>query len=336
MAAAALVAGLLVVVFGEPESLLTGTITWVATTGGGVVEGLAIALFTYPLLQGWLPQLRRQRWVGATVGVTLLGWALGSAPSTIVAGALGGLGAGPEQSGSAAPAEPSLTVILPAGAVGGLLLGAVFGAAQGWALRPHLAHPWRWIPVNAVGWALALAVIMLGATSAPAGLPWPWLLCWGAVTGVLAGLTIGTVTGFFLPTLDQQAPRASTWVNRLVLGILRSPAHRLLSGALLEIDYVGRRSGTVYALPAQYARDGHRLVVWPGHPEKKRWWRNFTTPTDVDVRLQGAASRASGHVVGPGAPGYAGDVSCYAERFPKHAPAEGDPLVELELVHSSG
>jgi hypothetical protein len=43
--------------------------------------------------------------------------------------------------------------------------------------------------------------------------------------------------------------------NALVLAILRSRFHRLLSGLALELRYTGRRSGREYVLPVQYARE---------------------------------------------------------------------------------
>ena len=41
--------------------------------------------------------------------------------------------------------------------------------------------------------------------------------------------------------------------NSFVLAVLRSPAHRLLSGMAVELRYTGRRSGRRYVLPVQYA-----------------------------------------------------------------------------------
>ena len=49
--------------------------------------------------------------------------------------------------------------------------------------------------------------------------------------------------------------------NGLVLALLRSPAHRLLSGMAIELRYTGRRSGRQFTLPVQYAREGNRLLV---------------------------------------------------------------------------
>ena len=75
--------------------------------------------------------------------------------------------------------------------------------------------------------------------------------------------------------------------NSFVLAILRSPAHRLLSGMAVELRYTGRRSGRRHVLPVQYARDGERLMVVPQGPESETWWRNFATPQAVSVRLKG-------------------------------------------------
>jgi len=40
--------------------------------------------------------------------------------------------------------------------------------------------------------------------------------------------------------------------NSVVLAVLRSSAHRLLSGMAVELRYTGRRSGRQYVLPVQY------------------------------------------------------------------------------------
>jgi hypothetical protein len=66
--------------------------------------------------------------------------------------------------------------------------------------------------------------------------------------------------------------------NGLVLAVLRSPAHRLLSGTAIELRYVGRRSAREYVLPVQYARTGEQLVVQPQAVQRSTWWRNFRTP----------------------------------------------------------
>src|SRR5688500_161870 len=57
--------------------------------------------------------------------------------------------------------------------------------------------------------------------------------------------------------------------------LLRSPAHRLLSGSVLLLQYTGRRTGRRYGLPVMYASFGDGFVVMAGQPAAKTWWRNF-------------------------------------------------------------
>jgi hypothetical protein len=66
--------------------------------------------------------------------------------------------------------------------------------------------------------------------------------------------------------------------NAVVLAVLRSPVHRLLSGLALELRYTGRRSGREYVLPVQYVRAGGRIVIRPQAAQRTSWWRNFQTP----------------------------------------------------------
>ena len=60
--------------------------------------------------------------------------------------------------------------------------------------------------------------------------------------------------------------------NPVVRGVLDSPAHRLLSGRLLVLEYRGRRSGRTFRIPLRYAetRDGS-LVAIAVEPDRKHW-----------------------------------------------------------------
>jgi F420H(2)-dependent quinone reductase len=75
-------------------------------------------------------------------------------------------------------------------------------------------------------------------------------------------------------------------VNPIVSGLLRSPAHRLLSGRLALITVTGRVSGRSYTIPVLYERDGGTVRIQVGWPERKRWWRNLTgAGNEVTIRL---------------------------------------------------
>ena len=153
---------------------------------GGLIEGTALGLAQATVLRDRLTRLRP--WVLATVLVAGLGWAAGSAPATL-AGDTGGTG-------------PPLPLILLGAAGLGLVLGPPRGAAQALVMRNHVRHPWRWVTANALGWALAMPVIFLGASTAGATWPWPATVGYGALTGAVAGAALGAVTGAWLPALD--------------------------------------------------------------------------------------------------------------------------------------
>ena len=49
-------------------------------------------------------------------------------------------------------------------------------------------------------------------------------------------------------------------VNPVLRVLLRSPAHRLLSGSVLLLQYTGRRTGRRYGLPVMYASSGGEVI----------------------------------------------------------------------------
>ena len=80
-------------------------------------------------------------------------------------------------------------------------------------------------------------------------------------------------------------------VNPLVRGLLRSPAHALLSRRLLLITVTGRRSGRRFTIPVGYRETDDGLEIVVGWPERKRWWRNLRGGAPVAVRLRGEEHR---------------------------------------------
>ncbi len=74
---------------------------------------------------------------------------------------------------------------------------------------------------------------------------------------------------------------------RLVLG---SPAHRLLSGRYLVLEFTGRKTGRVYSTPVAYRQHGDRLLISTDSP----WWRNLAGGESVTVRLRGVRRAGTG------------------------------------------
>ena len=121
--------------------------------------------------------------------------------------------------------------------------------------------------------------------------------------------------------------------NAVVLAVLRSRAHRLLSGSAIELRYTGRRSGRQYVLPVQYAGTGtgDRLVVRPQRWQHSTWWRNFRTPQPVTVRVAGRLREGTARVVDPGDPDWRSARQTYATRWPRSARHGRGPLVVISL-----
>jgi hypothetical protein len=93
------------------------------------------------------------------------------------------------------------------------------------------------------------------------------------------------------------ASAARSRLNRIgrpiVVGLLRSPLHWLVSGRVTALSYTGRRSGQRRTVPVEYERDGDLLVVH-SRPERQ-WWRNFADGAAVTVRLAGHDRRGVGY-----------------------------------------
>ena len=278
---------------------------------GGLVEGLALGVAQAAGFAPWLPRFRRTPYVLVTVAVAGLGWAAGSAPAVLGGGSDGG-------------AAPPTGLVVLGGAALGTVMGALLGAAQALPLRGRLRHPWRWVGANAVAWTPAMALIFLGATSPAASWPTPTVVALGTATGIVAGGTLGLVLGWFLPSLAGPSPH-----NRVVIAVLGSPLRGLLDRSVVGLRVRGRVTGEVHTLPVMYAEDEAGLVVVPGHPERKRWWRNLREPGEVSLLRDGRWSCARACLLHSGDPGYDEAAVTYRRRWPKVALTDRDLVVRL-------
>lgn len=122
--------------------------------------------------------------------------------------------------------------------------------------------------------------------------------------------------------------------NPFVRAVLRSPAHRLLSGALCVLTYTGRRSRSTYSIPVMYAQHGNDILVIAAVPERKRWWRTFETPAPATLLVR----RQSLAVVGRTLEGAERReaLRAYLVRFPRAGSAlrasAGAADADLDLV----
>jgi hypothetical protein len=175
---------------------------------------------------------------------------------------------------------------------GSVILGRVYGAARGSVLATAVWH----------------GTYNLGAGTA-------------AGTGLLAAVTTTLVMVWAVVILVAFVRRRSSLANGVVLVVLRSPLHRMLSSVLVELRLRGRRTGRVITLPVQYARDREQLVVLPAHAERKLWWRNLLDGGDVSLRLGGTERAGRADVLEAETPAFEMALRWYVRRFPRAAVA---------------
>lgn len=155
---------------------------WILTAGG--IEGLCLGGAQALVLRRL--GVHPAPWIVATVLAAVAGYGLSI---------LGGAGS----NDAAADAEPPMFVLAGLGVLMGLAMGALMGAAQTISARGKVPL-FRWIAANAFGWALAMPVIMLAATSAERVWRLGGVALLGAGAGAVAGLLVAIATSFALPT----------------------------------------------------------------------------------------------------------------------------------------
>jgi MFS family permease len=278
---------------------------------GGLVEGSALGLLQANALHDLIG--RRRTWVLTTVLVAGLGWTAGSAPAAL--------------SGADTDGTPPLGLVLLGAAGLGLVMGALLGTAQATVLRRRVRHAWRWVIANACGWAVAMPVVFTGATTAGSDWSAQVVVGYGALTGALAGTGLGLVTGAWLPTLDGPPLR-----HRAVLGLVARRRHDARAG-WTGLSVTGRVSGRTFRFPVMSAPLGaSSLVVLPGHPDRKSWWRQLRGRPEIGVLDRGAWRPGRARVLEPGTIEWSVARSAYVARWPRVRVEGPVVVVDLELV----
>lgn len=120
--------------------------------------------------------------------------------------------------------------------------------------------------------------------------------------------------------------------NAVVLGVLHSPARRLVQGRLCALRFTGRRTGAVITLPVEYTRDTDRIVVLAGRGPTMSWWRNFLSPHPVEVWLDGRWQPGTGTTVLPGHPHRTDELAVYRSTHARISADTDDPLIVITLA----
>jgi hypothetical protein len=297
-----------------PRSPFANTLVLVLIVGGGLIEGIALGVLQSAGLVRWVPAFSRRRWILWTTLVAGLGWAAASAPAQFAA--------------SADTSPPSLIVLVGGALLLGALMGSLLGAAQAGGFRGKVARPWRWIGISVLAWAPTMAVIFVGATTPDSGWPPVATLPLATATGAVAGAVLGLVSGALWPVVH-----APSWSHAFVVGLLKSRAGGLLDRSLVVLRLRGQVTGRTIELPAQYAVDGDALIILPGRPAEKRWWRNLQEPSSVNVLVGGEWRTGEGRALTAHQNGYQETVKAYRTRWDRvPVPPDGFPvIVRIEL-----
>lgn len=85
--------------------------------------------------------------------------------------------------------------------------------------------------------------------------------------------------------IDLPAPPPA-WLNKLMMWMLRSPLHKIVSKNIMLITVTGRKSGKTYTLPVSYVQDGD-LVLCSTDRDVRNWWKNLRDGANVVLQLRG-------------------------------------------------
>ncbi|MCI5093571.1 hypothetical protein, partial [Phaeodactylibacter sp.] len=173
---------------GEPASNSDRLLNLFFMLLAGALEGSILAYFQYRLIGKIFPEIAWKQWLAYTIAAAISAWMLGMLPSLFLT-----------ENGATDPGmEPAPLIFYSMAALMGLLLGALFGYFQWLTLKGLRKEAMLWIPANALGWAVGMVFIFLGASWPDTSTGWPLILLAGALGGITGGLSVGAVTGFFL------------------------------------------------------------------------------------------------------------------------------------------
>jgi hypothetical protein len=87
-------------------------------------------------------------------------------------------------------------------------------------------------------------------------------------------------------------------VNRLFIGLIDAPiVGSFVRRGLINIRYVGRRSGKTIETPVGYRRSGDGIVINVMSPDNKSWWRNFLGEGGPITLLKFDGQDRTGHAI---------------------------------------
>ncbi len=79
-------------------------------------------------------------------------------------------------------------------------------------------------------------------------------------------------------------------LNTVLIPLLRSPGHKLVSKTVMLITFTGRKTGQEYSFPVGYAREDNTITMFTR--KDRHWWRNLKDGAEVTLRIRGEDLKA--------------------------------------------
>ncbi len=183
------IAVVMVLTIGEPETAIIALMMAGAMIAAGTLEGVIVGFAQWLVLRR-LCRLSRREWVTATAIGAFLAWAIGMAPSTLMAL--------DQNAGSSPPPEMSDALKYALASVMGVALGTILGAPQWRVLRRYASGASMWVWANAAAWAVGMPVVFIGAGTSPVGASSLSIALKLFATIAAAGASVGAIHGVAL------------------------------------------------------------------------------------------------------------------------------------------
>lgn len=94
-------------------------------------------------------------------------------------------------------------------------------------------------------------------------------------------------------TVTIQRRKPPQFANKIMVSLLLSPLHGLMSNFILLLSYKGRKSGNMYTLPLGYVRQGDIVTLLTDHT----WWIHLRDQPSVVLLMQGKAFKGTAEVI---------------------------------------
>ena len=82
------------------------------------------------------------------------------------------------------------------------------------------------------------------------------------------------------------------WFNPLIIFLLKSPLHPILSNDTMLVSYTSTKSGKRFSLPVNFARRDDQL--YSTSFQQRTWWRRFRTEAPAELLVAGEKLQAVG------------------------------------------